>query len=199
MLGKRFSGAASVEQPDSQVRFAVNGRSSTPVIPAPDFALHVRYEAQRGHIELSSVLRNLAAKLPTTGQQENAFGWGLSLTNSWRAFGRDAINLQVAYGNGMARYVNDTGGQGLDAAPRSQADPTLKALPLFAPWVSYQHWWARSVRSNATFGFAQIQNTEFQPGNMYHKSTYSWANSIYVCPVASEQMSSEDSICRALL
>jgi hypothetical protein len=58
-------------------------------------------------------------------------------------------------------------------------DLTLKALPTFAPWVSYQHNWTRSVRSSATFGLLQIQNTEFQPGNAYHKSTYSSANVIW--------------------
>jgi len=179
MLGKGWSGAASVEQPDSDIIFSVNGVPAVPVTPAPDAALHVRYETQRGHIMLATVFRNLAAKLPTNGQQENAFGWGLSFTSTWRAFGRDAINYQVAYGNGIARYGGDTGALGLDAAPRSQTDLTLKALPMFAPWVSYQHWWSRNIRSSATFGLAQIQNTEFQPGNTYHKSTYSSVNVIW--------------------
>ena len=179
MLGKGWSGAASVEQPDSDIRFTVDGAPAIPVTPAPDAALHVRYETQRGHIMLATVFRNLAAKLPTNGQQENAFGWGLSFTSTWRTFGRDALNYQVAYGNGIARYGGDTGALGLDAAPRSQTDLTLKALPMFAPWVSYQHWWSRNIRSSATFGLAQIQNTEFQPGNTYHKSTYSSVNVIW--------------------
>jgi hypothetical protein len=55
----------------------------------------------------------------------------------------------------------------------------LKALPLFGPYISYQHHWTRSVRSNAAFGFLQVQNTAFQPGNTYHKSTYSLANVIW--------------------
>jgi hypothetical protein len=178
MLGKGWSGAASVEQPDSDIRFTVNGAPAIPVTPAPDTALHVRYETQRGHVQLATVFRDLAVNMPSSGQQ-SAFGWGLSLTSTWRAFGRDAINYQVAYGNGIARYGGDTGGLGLDAAPRSQTDLTLKALPMFAPWVSYQHWWSRNIRSSATFGLAQIQNTEFQPGNTYHKSTYSSVNVIW--------------------
>jgi hypothetical protein len=85
----------------------------------------------------------------------------------------------VAYGNGIATYTGDGFGLGLDAQPKSDVDLTLKALPTFAPWVSYQHNWNRSVRSNATFGLLQVQNTAFQPGTTYHKSTYSSANVIW--------------------
>jgi len=179
LLGKGMSGAVSVEQPVSDISFSVNGAAAVPTTPAPDAAVHFRYEGERGHVQLSSVFRQLAVQLPNGGPQESTLGWGVSLTSTLRTFGRDALNYQVAYGNGISRYAGDTGGLGLDAAPRTQTDLTLKALPLFAPWISYQHWWTRSVRSSATFGLAKLQNTEFQPGNTYHKSTYSSANVIW--------------------
>ena len=86
---------------------------------------------------------------------------------------------QVAYGDGISRYGRDVQGLGLDAAPRTESYLTLKALPLFAPYFSYQHHWTRSVRWGATFGFVKLQNTAFQPGNTYHKSTYSSGNMIW--------------------
>jgi hypothetical protein len=89
------------------------------------------------------------------------------------------LEWNQAYGNGIGRYAGDTGGLGLDAAPRTATDLSLKALPTFAPLISYQHHWTRSLRSSGTFGFLQVQNTEFQPGNTYHKSTYSSANVIW--------------------
>lgn len=86
---------------------------------------------------------------------------------------------QVAYGDGMSRYVRDVQGLGLDAAPRTESYLTLKALPLLGPFISYQHHWTRSVRWAATFGFVQLQHTAFQSGNAYHKSTYSSENMIW--------------------
>jgi len=177
-LGKGFSGAISVEQPNSDIGFSVNGSPAVPITPAPDGALRVRYEGERGHIYLSTALRELAVRLPS-GQQESTFGWGLNFSSTWRVIGRDTLNYQVAYGNGIARYTGDAAFLGLDAQPRSETDLTLKALPVFAPWVSYQHHWTRSVRSSATFGFLQVPSTEFSPGNTYHKSTYSSANVIW--------------------
>lgn len=178
-LGKGMSGAISVEQPRSDISFSQNGSAAVPITPAPDGALRLRYEGERGHMYLSTVLRELAVRLPNGGPQESTFGWGLNVSSTWRVARRDTVNYQVAYGNGISKYASDTAGLGLDAAPRTQTDLTLKALPLFAPWISYQHYWTRSVRSSAIFGWLQLQNTAFQPGNTYHKSSYSSANIIW--------------------
>jgi DcaP outer membrane protein len=178
-LGKGFSAAVSVEQPSTDVSFSVAGSPAVPITPAPDGGLRVRYESDRGHLYFSSILRELAVHMPVTGQQQSVLGWGLNLSSTWRVVGRDTLNYQVAYGNGIAKYTGDGFGLGMDAQPKSDVDLTLKALPTFAPWVSYQHNWTRSVRSSATFGLLQIQNTAFQPGNAYHKSTYSSANVIW--------------------
>jgi hypothetical protein len=94
-------------------------------------------------------------------------------------FGRDQIVLGIAYGHGISRYVGDAGGLNLDAAPRSETDLSLRALPLFATTGSYQHYWTPVLRSNGTFGFVQVQNTAFQPGTNLHKSTYSSVNLIW--------------------
>lgn len=179
LLGEGFSSAVSVEQPDSDIRFSVNGSPANPITPAPDVAMRLLYDCDRGHFYLSTVFRDLAVRLPNGGPQESALGWGVNLSGTWRTLGRDTLNYQVAYGNGIARYTGDAATLGLDAAPRMQTDLTLKALPTFAPWISYQHFWNESLRSSATFGWLQIQNTAFQPEDTYHKSSYTSANIIW--------------------
>jgi DcaP outer membrane protein len=176
---KGASGSFSVEMPDSDINFQVDGAPAVPVTPAPDGAMRIRYEGERGHVQLASVLRELSVQLPNGGIQESALGWGFSASGALRTFGRDNIVFQVAYGHGISRYVGDTGGLGLDAAPRTETNLSLRALPLFGPYISYQHYWTRNLRSTATFGFVQLQNTDFQPSTTYHKSTYSSANIIW--------------------
>ena len=178
-IGKGLSSAVSVEQPDSDIAFVVNGSPSQAITPAPDGAMMLRYEGERGHLYLSAVFRKLAVHPPDGGPQESTLGWGLNLSSTWRMVGKDTLNYQVAYGNGIARYTGDAATLGLDAQPRSATDLRLKALPVFAPWISYQHYWTRSLRSSGTFGWLQVPSTEFSPGNTYHKSSYSSANVIW--------------------
>lgn len=178
-IGKGLSSAISVEQPNSDIAFSVNGSPSEAITPAPDGAMMLRYEGERGHLYLSTVFRKLAARLPNGGPEESTLGWGLNFSSTWGIVGKDTLNYQVAYGNGIARYTGDAATLGLDSQPRSTTDLRLKALPVFAPWISYQHYWSKSVRSNATFGRLQVQSTEFSPADTYHKSSYSSANGIW--------------------
>ena len=102
-----------------------------PITPAPDGGLRASLRKRSGaSLFLNYPSRAGGAICPMAAQQESAFGWGLNLSSTWRVVGRDTLNYQVAYGNGISRYAGDTGfGLGLDAHPRSDADLTLKALP----------------------------------------------------------------------
>jgi len=170
---------ASAETPLSETEFLVDGIATTPVTPAPDGTVRVRDEWQRRHLQLAAVFRNLSLKLPNGGSQESAFGWGLNATSEMSVYGLDTAVVQLAYGNGIARYVGDTATLNLDAAPKSATDLSLRALPILATYGSYQHYWAPSLRSSATFSFVRVQNTTFQPVNTYHKASYSAANLIW--------------------
>ena len=88
------------------------------------------------------------------------------------------------------RYVGDTAPLGLDAAPVSPTNLSLRALPLFGTYASYQHYWSPALRSSVTGGFVQVQNTTFQPATIYHNSTYSSVNLIWN-PVGSLNVGAE--------
>jgi len=177
-FGDGASAAVSIEVPSSNIAFSVNGTPAVPFTPAPDGTVHFRKEWERGHIQLASTFRNLGAQLPS-GLRETVFGWGLNGTTEVRAYGRDSIVAQVAYGHGISRYVGDTAPLNLDAAPKSLTNLSLEALPLFGTYGSYQHWWLPEVRSSATFSFVRVDNTAFQASNTYHEGSYASGNVIW--------------------
>jgi hypothetical protein len=86
---------------------------------------------------------------------------------------------QVAYGHGIERYINDTSGLGIDAAVSTVPEPHLQALPVFATYGAYQHWWTPKLRSSAIYGFLQVDNTGYEPGTDFRKSTYLAGNLIW--------------------
>lgn len=177
-LGRGASGSIAIEDPDSSIDFSIDGTPVTPTTPAPDLTLKFRNEWEHGHLQLASVFRDLGVELPD-GRRESTFGWGVNATGLVEVFGRDSIVLGIAYGEGIARYVGDTAGLGLDAAPESPTDLSLQALPLTAAYGSYQHYWNPRLRSSATLGHVKVQNTAFQLPDTYHKSTYTGLNLIW--------------------
>jgi len=177
-LGNGASGAVAIELPSSSVTFSVDGIPASATTPAPDGTVRFRNEWERGHLQLAGVVRDLGVLLPD-GSHESAFGWGVNATSGVNVYGMSNVVMGFAYGHGIARYVADTGGLGMDAAPRTQTDLSLRALPLVATYGSYQHYWSSAVRSNATFGFVRLDNTDFQPDATFHQSKYSSVNAIW--------------------
>ena len=132
------------------------------------------YEPDWAQIELGGLYRRLRAEGP--GYDQSVNGWGLILSGSIDTWKDDSIILGGLCGNALGAYMQDTSGLGLDAAaPTSSANPSLKAIPAFGVWVAYQHWWAKSLRSTATYGLVRL-DSDFDewpnPPNASDQGTY---------------------------
>jgi hypothetical protein len=173
----------SAEKPSSDVGFKTPQFSAQPNAPAPDGAIRVRWEFQRGHLQAATVLRDIAAFLPS-GQQDSVFGWGVNGSVFLKTFGRDNFIIEGTYGHGISRYIQDTSGLGIDAEVDDNANPHLKATPAVAGEGAYQHYWSKTLRSNLVYGYAAVQNTNFvQPHgvifNPFSHSNYGATNLIW--------------------
>ena len=175
-LAEKTSLSLSLEKASSDVAFQTPQFTDLLNSPTPDGAIKFRHEFESGHIQLATLMRSPSAYLPN-GKSDSVFGWGVNLTGSLKMAGSNTFVFQGAYGAGYERYVNDTSGLGIDAAPK---DPFhLKALPLTATFGGFQHYWFKQLRSSAVYGFVQVQNTGLQPGSTFHKSDYTAANLIW--------------------
>ncbi len=114
------------------------------------------YEPDWAQIELGGLYRRLRAE--GKGYDQSVNGWGVILSGSMDTWENDSIILGGLYGNALGAYIQDTSGLGLDAAPT--ANQNLKVIPAFGVWAAYQHWWAKSLRSTATYGYVRM-DTDF--------------------------------------
>ena len=178
LVAKKTTFSISAEKPTSDVTFTTPEFRAQPNSPSPDGTLKVRREMERGHMQLSALFRSVAAFLPD-GRHESVFGWGFNFAGAERLWGKDTMVYQVAYGNGIERYINDTSGLGIDAAVSSLQNPHIQALPVVATYGALQHFWSERVRSSAIYSFVQVQNTEAQIASIYHQGQYMGGNLIW--------------------
>jgi hypothetical protein len=187
--------AAGVEQPFSDI--TTNGLG-TGVQDVPDFAAHLRYEADFGHAQLSTIVRSIGYQ-PTGGEVIRRAGWGFSAStvfHPWAALicsnpvrkdnptglERSRILLQYNCGWGIGRYIQDTAGLGLDG----QVDPTTGAFDTIyvAGWsASYEHWFTERWLANLTYSAVQVGSNAGQPGSTYVGAKY-LAASLWWIPIA---------------
>jgi hypothetical protein len=193
-LSDKWFWAFGVEQPFSDI--TTNGLG-TNVQDVPDFATHVRYEGDFGHFQVSGVARALGYR-PTDDATTRQAGYGLSLGTTFHpwayllgsnpvrkdnpnALERCRILGQCVFGRGVARYINDEVGQGLDG----QVDPAtggFKPLNAAAYMLSYEQWYTERWLSNFTYSQTYANSIGGQPGSTYTGAKYLGA-SLWFIPV----------------
>jgi hypothetical protein len=184
--------AVGVEQPFSDI--TTNGLG-TNVQDVPDFATHIRYEGDFGHVQISGLGRVLGYR-PTDGETTRRGGYGLSAGTTFHpwawllgsvpvrqanptALERCRIIGQYTFGWGIARYINDEVGQGLDG----QVDPETGGFkPLWAAAynVSYEQWYTERWLSNFTYSQTYAGSNGDQPGTAYIGAKYFGASLWYI-------------------
>jgi len=177
----QWTSVVSIEDPKSDIG-NTSTLSGTKANPYPDFDGNIRWQPDWGHLQLSGVVRYLQFD-PDEGPRSNEWGYGLSLTGSLKTFRLDAkhfdaLLFQAAFGNGIARYVNDTSGLGLDAVV-SSSGKDLDGLDTFAGMIAYQHWWSPKWASTAGYSIVSVDNTSSEPGSDYHSGQYAVVNLRY--------------------
>jgi hypothetical protein len=174
---------ASIEQPDSQIDTSTDEfePGATNVERTPDGVLGLRWEGDLGHIQTSGLFRDISFETDH-GPRKSVFGWGASLSGELHLFKDDDLSLQATYGEGVARYINDLGGESLDAA---LDHGRLIPIPVFAAMAGYTHQWSEHWRSTVAGGYVHvdapkslgpfaIDNTIYASGNLVWHPTNSF-------------------------
>jgi len=161
----------------------------------PDLTANVRYTGDYGHAQVAGILRKLTFQTADERRFDEC-GYGVNLTGTFHPWAylhgipnsategrgpleKSRILAQFACGRGIARYLNDTNGLGLDAT----FDPVdgFRALQTTGWFIAYEHWWTDKLISNFTYGQARVDVTDtLLPGDTYKQADYATANLIWL-------------------
>jgi len=179
-LGKGWNLILTVEDTSAEIT------DGTGISVVPDFVASIRRTVRdRWNVKVSTVLRSLEARWDVDDTvKDDEIGWGLSLSGS-RTVGwwdpRDNFIVQLNYGEGIGRYINDLNTvDGQDAVFDDNGN--LKLLPAFGGFVSFQKFWNDKLRSTAIFSVVDIDNYDFQPGDAYSR-TWRFSSNLIWSPV----------------
>ena len=178
---ERWTSVVALEDPNSELTVP-SGFTGVESGPLPELAGNVRWGPEWGHLQLSGVLRALQFD-PDDGHRETDLGYGLNLTGSVKTLKldekhTDQVLFQLATGQGIARYVNDTNGLGLDAVIVAPGDD-LEALDVFAGMLAYQHWWTTKLASTVAYSYVGLDDVTGQAPSDYQSGQYAVANLRY--------------------
>ena len=152
----------------------------------PDLTAQYRYGGDWGHLQVGGILRKVGFEIrassadPWTEGSET--GWGINVGSVFNVLDKDAIRLQVVYGEGIASYMND-GGMDLAPAVAYQAgvatDVEAEAVPLTGVLAYYDHYWSDKWSSSIGYSYTEVDNTNFQDADAFQKIDYASGNLLY--------------------
>lgn len=182
-LGEDTQLRLALEQPDADLT-APTGAIQETVLPDLTAGFHLH----RGRCDtyLSGIARQIGYE--ASGISDEVFGWGLNLSGILKTWGKDDFRYQIAYGEGIASYIEDFRGLGANAAPDASGD--LEALPVLAGFLAYRHLWSEEFRSNLVYSYADIDNSAGQPGDAINQTDYVAVNLIW-SPIKSVDVGGE--------
>jgi hypothetical protein len=180
-LGAGNSLTVSLEKPTSDIS-SNQPASENPVHGTqhmPDLVLAGRTEHAWGHMQLGVVLRQLG--YTNYEHDDRVLGKGASLSGVFKTGGSshygDLLTFGTVWGKGIAHYLNDTGGLGLDGVVGP--DGRLHPLTGWGAYGGYTHYWNNDWRSNLVYGVARLQDSPWLATTAFHQSNYGAANLIW--------------------
>jgi hypothetical protein len=153
----------------------------------PDLTAAVRYGGDWGHVRLAGILRKIGYETRATEDNEphgSETGWGLDGTSAIK-FGMATAKLGVAYGRGIATYMNDGG---MDLAPAVSVVtapgniilvPRAEAVKLLGISAFLDLQWAKNWSSSIGYSFTKVDNTNFQDPTAFRKGEYALVNILW--------------------
>jgi hypothetical protein len=152
----------------------------------PDLTAQYRFGGDWGHLQFGGILRKVGYELRSDPADEwtqgSETGWGINVGSVINVLEKDAIRLQVVYGEGIASYMNDGG---MDLAPAANFDDATvtdleaEAVQLTGVLAYYDHWWSNKWSSSIGYSYNEVDNTNFQDPGAFQKIDYASGNLLY--------------------
>ena len=159
-----------------------DGEPVSGVDHAPDFAFNLRGEsADLGHIQFSTVFRDLGAKDPTFGTN-SVFGWGLNLAGEVSSRCRGNRGRRFARGTAHLRRGHRPLRQRLELLRRPTPRTTARVTSRHCPTSAARRLHAPLAARLALDGHLRLragQRIPSQGPNAYHQTNYASLNLIW--------------------
>lgn len=156
-----------------------------PLFNVPDFTASFRIDGNWGHIKAGGILGSIkwrdysdTARFDLNG---SAVRRGLNITSNIIAGKNDVLKLGLTYGHAIGNYMNDAP---IDIGLQKNPGDTLKpiagvALPVTGLVAFIDHTWNKYFTSSAGYSLVQIENSDAQAVDAFHKGQYVIANVLW--------------------
>ena len=151
----------------------------------PDLTANARFTRDWGHVQIGGLLK----RVKWVDTLDDGFdlggsdvGWGIAVSAVPKFNKNNVGRFQFIYGEAIQNYLNDAP---VDVAIErtNSSDPRRPikgvSLPAFAMSAYLDHTWSKRFSSALGYSVVNIENTEGQADNAYHRGHYASTNLLF--------------------
>ena len=177
-LSDKWRCAISIENPTAD--YTCTAGQNEPISQrCPDIPAYVQYSWDGdSHVRLSGVFRQLSYRNMLSSENHFATGWGVQLSGQ-ALFGPGfTFYYGCGYGKGIARFMNDLGGQGFDLIAQGQ-DGAMKAPATLGFTTGLQYDFSSRFFASASYSQCRLYGQASLGADTYRYGQYFVANAFY--------------------
>lgn len=148
----------------------------------PDFPVYAQYSwnGGRSHLRASGIFRNMYYFDDLSDDATSIFGWGAQLSGSLQIGRPLTLYMQYLYGKGIAAYIQDIAGTGMDLVGNPDKPHAMQALPMMS-WIGgLQYAFSKKWIATAAYsGVKVISENGYDVAGSYKRANYFSFNVFY--------------------
>lgn len=179
---KAWSAAVGLDLPEFSGTYSgavLNGKETaytkgaTQRIPDIPVYLQRSWLKGQGWLRASAIFRTLTYRDVLLNKNHNAFGWGVKLSGKTPLCCGLTAMWEGVYGKGIASYILDLAGRGMDLMPNPDINGKLSPVPAWAAYGTLQYQICPRVFVNATYSHVRTYAKDWN--SVDWGSSYKWA------------------------
>lgn len=152
-----------------------NGQSRKVSQRIPDVPLMVKYSLPSGgQVGAAVMLRGLQYRDELRQKNYTNFGYGVRVSGNGTLFGPLEFCFQGLYGRGIASYIQDLNGLGLDMVPDAHTAGKMSAVTGYGLMGGLQYNFSKKVAATAAYSHVRVYPKSYADGATTWSAQYSY-------------------------
>lgn len=186
-FGKHWKVGVGLEMPSVNATYGTKSYAVNQRMPDIPFYVQYGWKEGKGWLRLSGLVRNMQYHNAQLGKNASQTAIAFKLSGVSPLTNRLNLYSQSVFGKGIASYVQDLQGLGLDMVPVDGASGRMEAVEVVGSYLGLQYMISEKLSASATFSEVKCfmpDGYEDVGGQTYKEAVYFVTNLIYrVSPV----------------
>lgn len=172
---KEWKAGIGLGTPVNSFTNATDTKTVTQRVPDIPFYLQRSWAEGKGWLRVSGIVRNLYYRDITAGKNVDKVGWGIKASGMTPIVGGLSAYYQGVYGKGIASYIQDLGGTGMDLMPDSANAAELEPVKVWGAFGALQYNFTPNVFCTAIYSHVRTYAHQYSDSTNPWRTSYKYA------------------------